>query len=232
MHKTYYQPGEHRVTEVRKLFGAIAPRYDLVNDLQSFGLHRRWKRQLIDLAASKQGDRALDICCGTGDIAAGLAARGATVCGLDFTAQMLAIAARKWNAPTWVQGDAQEIPFGDGSFDIVTVGYGLRNLADWQRGISEMRRVAKRGGRLLILDFGKPQNPLWRRMYFAYLRIGVPVYGACFAGNGAAYTYILESLKHYPAQEGIAAELQKIGCSEVRTINLLGGIMSIHFARA
>jgi demethylmenaquinone methyltransferase/2-methoxy-6-polyprenyl-1,4-benzoquinol methylase len=232
LHKSYYHPGEHRAHEVRELFGAIAPRYDLINDLQSFGLHRWWKRRLIHLAAPKKGERALDICCGTGDIAAGLAQRGATVYGLDFTAQMLGIAARKWREPRWVQADAQQIPFPTECFDIVTVGYGLRNLADWQRGVSEMRRVARPGGRLLILDFGKPRHALWRAVYFAYLRCAVPVHGRVFCGNAAAYAYILESLKDYPAQEGVAAELQKIGCTEVRTLNLLGGVMSIHFARA
>ena len=217
---------------MRALFSAIAPRYDLINDLQSFWLHRRWKRRLIDLAAPKRGERALDICCGTGDIATGLARRGAIVSGVDFTAEMLGIAAGKSGEPLWVRGDAQQMPFRDESFDIVTVGYGLRNLADWQRGISEMRRVAKRGGRLLVLDFGKPQNRHWRWLYFAYLRLAVPLHGRVFCGNAAAYAYILESLQEYPAQEGVATEVQKIGCSDVQSINLLGGVMSIHFARA
>lgn len=232
MHKSYYQPGERRAAEVRNLFGSIARRYDLINDLQSFWLHRLWKRKLIRLAAPRSGERALDICCGTGDIAAGLAQRGATVCGLDFSAEMLRIAARKRPQPFWIQADAQQIPFRDECFDIVTVGYGLRNLADWGRGIAEMRRVARKGGRLMILDFGKPQNPLWRSIYFAYLRRVVPVHGKIFCRNAAAYAYILESLEDYPAQEGVAAELRKIGCAQVQTINLLGGIMSIHFARA
>jgi len=230
--KSYYQPGERRSQEVRSLFSAIAPRYDLINDLQSFGLHRRWKRQLLDLAAPTKGERALDICCGTGDIAAGMAQHGAMVCGLDFAPEMLSIAAGKWRGPLWVQGDAQQIPLRDESFDMVTVGYGLRNLANWRCGVSEMRRVAKRGGRLLILDFGKPRNQVWRSIYFAYLRCVVPMHGRLFCGNPAAYAYILESLKDYPAQEGVAAELQKVGCSDVRTINLLGGVMNIHFARA
>ena len=232
MVKSYYQPGEHRAAEVRRLFGAIAPRYDLINDLQSFWLHRQWKRQLVDFAAPKAGERALDVCCGTGDIAAELEQRGAKVLGLDFSAEMLAVGARKHSKPLWIQGDAQQLPFPDQCFDIVTVGYGLRNLASWQRGISEMRRVAKPNGRLLILDFGKPPNALWRALYFAYLRLAVPVHGQMFGGNAAAYAYILESLNHYPAQEGITAELTRIGCKDLRTINLLGGIMSIHFARS
>ena len=184
------------------------------------------------LAAPRSGERALDICCGSGDIAAALARRGATAYGLDFSAEMLAIASRKLPQLPWVQADALQVPFPDKSFDIVTVGYGLRNLADLQRGISEMRRVAKTGGRLLILDFGKPRNPVWRAIYFAYLHRAVPLHGRVFCGDAAAYAYILESLKNYPAQEGIAAELQQIGCTQVQTINLLGGIMSIHFVRA
>jgi len=232
LQKSYYQPGEQRAAEVRSLFGAIAPRYDFINDLQSFWLHRLWKRHLVRLAAPKAGERALDVCCGTGDIAAGLARRGATVCGVDFSAEMLAVAARKWPGLFWIEADAQNIPFRDESFDVVTVGYGLRNLADWRRGILEMRRVAKPGARLLILDFGKPRNALWRSIYFTYLRLAVPLHGRMFCGNAAAYAYILESLKNYPAKDGVAAELQNVGWSDVRTIDLLGGIMSIHFARA
>lgn len=217
---------------MRELFGAIAPRYDLINDLQSFGLHRLWKRRLVNLAAPRPHERALDVCCGTGDLAAGLARRGAMVCGLDFSLPMLAVALKRAPAIQWLQADAQEVPFPDKYFDIVTVGYGLRNLASWQRGIEEMRRVAKPGGRLLILDFGKPANALWRAVYFAYLRRAVPLHGRVFCGNAAAYAYILESLENYPAQEGVAAELDRIGCAQVRTINLLGGIMSIHCALA
>lgn len=227
----YYQLGERRAAEVRSLFGAIARRYDLINDLQSFWLHRLWKRKVVALAAPRPGERALDVCCGTGDIAVGLARAGAVVCGLDFSEEMLRVACRRRGGPFWLQADAQQAPFPDGYFDIVTVGYGLRNLADWQRGISEMRRVAKAGARLLILDFGKPRKALLRRMYFVYLRGAVPLYGRWFCGNAAAYAYILESLKEYPAQEGVAAELRRIGCAEVRTIDLLGGVMSIHFAR-
>ena len=229
---SYYQPGERRGVQVRKLFGAIAPRYDLINDLQSFGLHRLWKRRLVSLAAPTAGEQALDVCCGTGDIAGTIAMSGARVFGLDFSPEMLAIATRRSAGITWVNGDAEELPFRDASFDMVTVGYGLRNLTDWRRGISEMQRVSKRGGRLLVLDFGKPQNRLWRRIYFAYLRGAVPCHGRVVAGNAAAYRYILESLDNYPAQQGVAAELEKVGCAQVQTIDLLGGVMSIHFARA
>lgn len=150
--------------------------------------------------------------------------------GLDFSLPMLALARQRTQRVQWIQGDAQALPFPDKYFDLVTVGYGLRNLADWRRGIAEMQRVSKPEARLAILDFGKPRNPLWRALYLAYLRRTTPWTGRLFYANPAAYTYIVESLENYPAQEGVAAELQRIGCAEVRTISLLGGIMSIHFA--
>lgn len=232
MRESYYQPGDRRAAEVQALFGAIASRYDFINDLQSFWLHRLWKTRLVRLAAPQPTERALDLCCGTGDIASALVQRGPSVCGLDFSSPMLAVARARTAQVQWLQADAQQIPLPDNYFDIVTVGYGLRNLSDWQRGLAEMRRVSKPGARLLILDFGKPRNPLWRTLYFAYLRRAVPLHGRVFCGNAAAYAYILESLENYPAQEGVAAELQRLGCTEVRTINLLGGVMSIHYALA
>ena len=209
MSNTFYAPGEQRAAKVNDLFAAIARRYDLINDLQSFGLHRLWKRRVVRLTQIKPGDRALDLCCGTGDIALALAQRGAETVGLDFSDKMLEVAAvrsqksearsRKEN-PQFIQGDAQAVPFADNSFDIVTVGYGLRNLTSWERGLDEMFRVAKPGARLIVLDFGKPANGLWRKIYFAHLRCSVPLIGLLFCGNASAYAYILESLKHYPAQ--------------------------------
>src|SRR5439155_2631134 len=110
----------------------------------------------------------------------------------------------------FVRGDAQQIPFPDNSFHIVAMGYGLRNLADWETGLSEMQRVAKPGGRLLVLDFGKPDNALWRSLYFGYLKLFVPLVGRLFCGDASAYAYILESLKQYPAQHGVAAKMREL----------------------
>jgi len=235
MANAFYQTGPKRAAKVNDLFAGIAARYDLINDLQSFGLHRRWKRKLVRLADPQPGDRALDLCCGTGDIAFALAQRGAEVVGLDFSQPMLAVARAKnskFNIPnsTFLQGDAQKIPFADDSFAIVTVGYGLRNLASFETGLREMQRVARPGGRLLVLDFGKPDHALWRALYFGYLKLFVPVLGRLFCGNAAAYAYILESLKHYPAQHGVAEKMRELGLKQVRIINLLGGMMSINYA--
>ena len=121
------------------------------------------------------------------------------------------------------------LPFADEEFDAVTVGFGLRNLADWEVGLREMFRVARAGGRLLVLDFGRPDNRLWRSLYFAYLRLIVPVYGKLFCGNWSAYAYILDSLKAYPAQRGVERAMREMGCREVRVINFFGGAMSINF---
>jgi len=234
MGNEFYNPGEQRAAQVNRLFATIAPRYDFINDLQSLGLHRRWKRRLARLAQVRPGDQALDLCCGTGDISFGLAKCGATVTGLDFSKEMLAVAAgrspkSKVQSPKFVQGDAQKLPFADASFDIVTVGYGLRNLASWETGLAEMVRVAKPGARLLVLDFGKPDNALWRALYFGYLRVCVPVFGLLFAGKASAYAYILESLKHYPAQRGVEARMRELGLTNVRVENILGGAMSINY---
>jgi demethylmenaquinone methyltransferase/2-methoxy-6-polyprenyl-1,4-benzoquinol methylase len=234
----FFSPGEDRAARVNDLFAAIARRYDLLNDLLSLGLHRCWKRRVADLAAVRPGDRALDLCCGTGDIAFALARRGAAVTGLDFTRKMLDVAEARNKVrdpksgarnPTFIQGDAQQIPFPDGTFDAVTVGYGLRNLASWEAGLAEMQRVAKPGARLVVLDFGKPANDLWRKIYFSHLRGAVPLIGWLFCGNANAYAYILESLNHYPAQLAVAEKMQELKLVEVRVINLLGGAMAINY---
>jgi demethylmenaquinone methyltransferase/2-methoxy-6-polyprenyl-1,4-benzoquinol methylase len=236
---TFYAPGEQRATKVNDLFAAIARRYDLINDLQSFGLHRLWKRRVVQLAKVQSGNRALDLCCGTGDIALALAQRGAETVGLDFSEKMLEVAeARRQKIRNsqfeirnlkFVHGDAQQIAFPDNSFDIVTVGYGLRNLTSWERGLDEMFRVIRPGGRIVVLEFGKPANALWRALYFAHLRCSVPLIGLLFCGNAQAYAYILESLKHYPAQLAVAEKMRGLKLANVRVINLLGGAMAINY---
>jgi demethylmenaquinone methyltransferase / 2-methoxy-6-polyprenyl-1,4-benzoquinol methylase len=227
----YYFPGPERASRVRALFDRIAPRYDLINDLQSFGLHRFWKRKLISLAKIETGAPVLDVCCGTGDLALALASAGAKVIGCDFSPRMLSIArARAGGKAHFVQADALALPAKDQSIELMTIGYGLRNLANFPQGLAELLRVLKPGGELLILDFGKPRNPVWRALYFAYLRAFVPLFGLLFCGDAAAYSYILESLLHYPAQEGISRLLEELGCEKIEVYNLAGGIMSIHRA--
>jgi demethylmenaquinone methyltransferase/2-methoxy-6-polyprenyl-1,4-benzoquinol methylase len=245
MANRYYAADGQRADKVKDLFSAIAPHYDLVNDLQSFGLHRRWKRRLVRLARAHPGIGVLDLCCGTGDLAFSLAEQGAESIGLDFSPPMLAEAMKRARArqlntgtasagealkatPRFVRADALKLPFADAQFDAVTVGYGLRNLASIDRGLQEAWRVTKPGGRILMLDFGQPENALWRALYLFYLRAIVPWFGWLFRGDAAAYAYIVESLQHYPSQNAVAELMRRAGFTRVSVINLLGGIMSIH----
>jgi demethylmenaquinone methyltransferase/2-methoxy-6-polyprenyl-1,4-benzoquinol methylase len=225
---------------VGDLFAAVAPRYDLINDLQSLGMHRIWKRRLVTQAALGPGQRALDVCCGTGDVAFGLAARGAEVVGFDFSHPMLAVAAeRAAQTPLppgsgtvrFQQGDALDLPFPDRSFDVVTISYGLRNLADFHRGLRELTRVLKPGGRLLVLDFGKPDFLPWRWVYFQYLERICPLFGRIFCGDADTHGYILDSLKAYPAQHGVDAALKELGYAETRIEGFLGGTMTLNLGR-
>jgi len=234
----FYAPGKQRAAKVSDLFASIARRYDLLNDLQSFGFHRIWKRRVTELARVKSGDLALDLCCGTGDIAFALAQRGAETIGLDFSEKMLEVAQSRLQKSKsriqnlkFMQGDAQQLPFPDNSFDAVTVGYGLRNLSSWESGLAEMVRVAKPGGRIVVLEFGKPANPFWRRIYFAHLSCSVPLVGLLFCGNAQAYAYILESLKHYPAQTAVEEKMRALQLSNVQVVNFFGGAMAINFGQ-
>ncbi len=245
MANKFYVSGERRAARVCDLFGAIAPRYDLINDLQSLGLHRLWKRKLVRLAHVRSDERALDLCCGTGDVAFALARAGARATGLDFSPPMLRVAGRRGRpvegagsppgiAPaaavvSFVCGDVLKIPFADASFEVVTISYGLRNLASLETGVNEMFRVARPAARLLVLDFGKPRNRVLRRLYFSYLKLLVPWFGRVLCGDREAYAYIPESLRHYPAQEGVAKTMRLLGCVNVRVFNLFGGVMGINY---
>lgn len=224
MSNRYYSPDEQRATKVRALFTAIACRYDLLNDLMSLGLHRRWKQRLVTLA--DQPHTALDLCCGTGDIARRLPG---CVVGVDFTAEMLHVAATRTQRVSWIRGDALRLPFSDNSFDVVTVGYGLRNLADLEAGLCEIHRVLRPGGKLLSLDFGKPESSLWRRLYFAHLRFWLPVMGRIFVSDADAYRYILVSLEQYPAQRGVRELMKHSGFTGCGFEEFVGGAMAINF---
>jgi len=234
MANKFYVTGPERAAKVCDLFATVAPRYDLINDLQSLGLHRLWKRKLIRLAEVRPGQQALDLCCGTGDLARALARRGLRVVGLDFNSPMLAVAQRRLSSnaflSAWlVRGDALQMPFPANCFDCVTVGYGLRNLSDLEQGLLEVQRVLRPGGRLMALDFGKPDNRLWRALGFAYLRWLVPLFGKLLCGDPATHAYIFESLQHYPGQHGLASQMRRLSYTRVRTFDLLGGLMSINY---
>jgi demethylmenaquinone methyltransferase/2-methoxy-6-polyprenyl-1,4-benzoquinol methylase len=224
----FYSPDAQRAAKVNELFATIARRYDLLNDLMSLGLHRRWKNRLVKLAGRPRD--VLDLCCGTGDIALRFHSR---VVGLDFTEEMLRVAwsRESHSRPQWLRGDALRLPFGDHSFDVVSVGYGLRNLADLEAGLREVLRVLRPGGQLLSLDFGKPDAPWLRRVYFGYLRRALPLLGRVFCGDPDTHGYILASLADYPAQRGIQSVMEVVGFVDCGFEEYLGGTMAINFGR-
>ena len=238
MRNKYLSYDEQRAPRVREMFSRLAERYDLVNDVMSFGLHRRWKAQTVRLAANeaRRPIRWLDLCCGTGDMAL-LAANlpEVIVTGADFTLPMLAVARRRTQQTplrNLVQGDALRLPFADGVFDVITVGYGLRNLADLEKGLSEMRRVLAPGGRAVILDFGKPDNPVAGALYLGFLYTMMPTVGWLFHGDPQTYLYIPESLKRFPGQRGVQEMMRQAGFVNARYEERLLGTMGINIGEA
>lgn len=222
----FYEPGAARAEQVQRLFAAVARRYDRLNDVMTLGLHRYWKRRVVALTGD--AGRVLDVCCGTGDIAQRFAGR---VVGVDFTAEMLQVARVRSARIPWVQADALRLPFADESFDAVTVGYGLRNLADVSAGLREMHRVLRPGGRLVALDFGKPARAWLRRLFFAHLRFHLPWMGRWSCGDPEAYSYIVDSLEAYPAQRGVCELMVAAGYRECGFEEFFGGTMAINFGR-
>ena len=232
MKSKFYQADEHRAEKVRELFATIARCYDVLNDIMSAGQHRRWKRRLVELAGESRD--VLDLCCGTGDIAMGFARRGARVTGVDFTEEMLRVAAgrcgrEKVSRVQWVRADALRLPFGENSFDVVSVGYGLRNLAGIDFGLREILRVLRPGGKFLSLDFGKPESPAFRALYFGYLRVVLPILGRMFCGDPDTHGYILASLQEYPAQRGTKELMESCGYRECGFEEFYLGSMAINY---
>jgi len=215
---------------VRGLFATIADRYDFITAVLSYGQDARWKAKLVSLAAVSPGDHALDLATGTGDIAFAVAASGAKTIGLDITHRMLQLASAKSSAATFVTGDMTSLPFRSASFDLVTTGYGLRNVPDLDGAIDEIARVLKPGGRLLSLDFNRPENALVRSAYLAYLTAVGSMLGWLLHRDPDTYRYIPASIRRYPGASGVAARLAARGFHRVTVIPLLFGLMSLHRA--
>ena len=217
----------------RRLFRTIADRYDLITRLLSFGRDRHWKVLLVDHANVRHGVRALDLACGTGDIAFGLAEHGASVVGLDFTARMIELARSKPNGSrvSWVVGDMAGLPISAQRFDVVTTGYGLRNVPEVRSTLSEIHRVLKPGGLLCALDFDRPEQPFVRSVYLAYLTVVGSVLGFVLHGDADTYRYIPASIRRYPGARGVAELMRNAGFDRIEILPLLGGLMAIHLAR-
>jgi ubiquinone/menaquinone biosynthesis methyltransferase len=220
---------------VRRLFATIAHRYDFITGALSYGQDRRWKRLLIRLADLAPGDHVLDLACGTGDLAFASSAAAGRAVGLDVTLEMLRLAKGKTAPPgahlSWVTGDMVALPFPDARFTLVTTGYGLRNVPDLEEAISEIRRVLAPGGRMLSLDFNRPEHPLLRRAYLTYLAVVGSVLGAVLHRDPDTYRYIPESIRQYPGAGRVARMLEGAGFVDVKVMPLLGGLMAIHIAR-
>jgi demethylmenaquinone methyltransferase/2-methoxy-6-polyprenyl-1,4-benzoquinol methylase len=220
---------ESKAPYVRRLFHTIAGRYDLITRLLSYGQDQRWKRRLVALAPGGPG-RALDLASGTGDIAFALAARGWRTTGLDITHRMLELARAKAPGPgvAFVTGDMMALPFPDAAFDLVTTGYGIRNVPRIETAIAEIQRVLKPGGQLLSLDFNRPANAAMRAVYLGYLTVVGSAVGLALHGDPDTYRYIPESIRRYPGADGVAALLARAGFTDCRVIPLLGGLMAIN----
>lgn len=234
----YLSYGEERAPRVKAMFTRLAWRYDVVNDVMSFGLHRIWKRQTVRIALDGGTPaRLLDLCCGTGDLCFLAKKMGARrVTGVDFTLPMLAVARRRGLSAGsrcgLAEGDALNLPFPDASFDAVTVAYGLRNVADPEAALREMRRVLAPAGRAVVLDFGKPDNAVAAALYGAFLYTMMPAVGWLFHGDPETYLYIPESLKRYPGQRGVAELMEEAGFANVRYEERLLGTMGINIGEA
>jgi demethylmenaquinone methyltransferase / 2-methoxy-6-polyprenyl-1,4-benzoquinol methylase len=211
------------------MFDRIAPVYDAMNRVMTAGLDQRWRRVTVQETV-RRGDRMLDACCGTGDLAIEGRRAGADVVGLDFSEPMLERARRKEPAIEWVRGDMLALPFGDGSFDAVTVGFGVRNVDDLEGGLRELRRVLRAGGRIGILEITQPRGVLapFYRVWFDRI---VPLLGRVLPG-GDAYTYLPASVRRFPGREQLADLLAASGFAAVRYRTFAGGIVALHLGVA
>jgi demethylmenaquinone methyltransferase/2-methoxy-6-polyprenyl-1,4-benzoquinol methylase len=224
---------EAKAPYVRRLFDTIADRYDLITRLLSYGQDRRWKARLAAMAPREAG-RALDLASGTGDIAFALAERGWRVAALDLTHRMLELARGKPSAAAalgFVTADMMALPFSDETFDLVTTGYGIRNVPTIDPALAEIQRVLRPGGLLLSLDFNRPSNPAMRAVYLGYLTVVGSALGWVLHRDPDTYRYIPESIRRYPGAAGVAAMLARRGFTDCRVIPLLGGLMAINTAR-
>ena len=220
---------------VRRLFATIADRYDLITVVLSFGRDRAWKRRLVHLAHVRPGTRVLDLACGTGDIGFEAAERGGVVTGLDITPRMIELAREKAQAralaASWMVGDMTALSVADAAFDIVTTGYGLRNVPDLPRALAEIYRVLKPGGVACSLDFDKPESAVIRSLYLGYLSMVGATLGWILHRDPDTYRYIPASIRRYPGSRGVADLMRAAGFVDVRILAVFGGFMAIHVGR-
>ena len=224
---------------VRAMFGRVAHRYDLANHLLSFNIDRYWRAHTVARLRSvlaRPESRALDICCGTGDLVRALdhgrASGSAKVLGSDFCHPMLLAARAKVGDGRLFEADALRLPLADGSIDLITVAFGFRNLADYDAGLREMRRVLRGGGVAAILEFSQPPNPVFGALYRFYSRRLLPAIGGVLSGSRDAYAYLPESVRKFPSPEQLVQMMQAAGFRRVEFERLTGGIVALHLGSA
>jgi len=223
-------PGTLEEPQVRAMFDRIASFYDVMNSVMTAGLHHRWRARAADLAALGPGGRALDVATGTGDLAVELSRRvqpGGEVVGSDFSEEMLTLARRKAPELRFEWGNALELPYDTGTFDAATVGFGARNFSDLDRGLAEMTRVVKPGGRVVVLEITTPRRPPLSTFYSVWFDRIVPLIGR-LTGEDEAYAYLPSSVKRFPGPEGLAAAMERAGLRRIRWILTAGGIIALH----
>jgi demethylmenaquinone methyltransferase/2-methoxy-6-polyprenyl-1,4-benzoquinol methylase len=217
---------------VRGTFGRIAARYDLLNHLLSFNLDRRWRARMLQRVAPliQPGARVLDLCCGTGDVLAGVEKRGkAAAFGSDFCHPMLVEARRKVASPLF-EADALALPLADSSLDLITIAFGFRNLANYGKGLNELLRALKPGGVVAILEFSQPRNPAFAAVYGFFSMRVLPFVGGMISGSREAYAYLPESIRKFPSAEELAREIKAVGFQRVEFERMTGGAVALHRA--
>jgi demethylmenaquinone methyltransferase/2-methoxy-6-polyprenyl-1,4-benzoquinol methylase len=214
--------------DVARMFDDVAERYDLTNDVLSLGQDRRWRRAVVDAVAGQAGDRVLDLAAGTGTSSVPFAEQGCFVVACDFSLGMLAAGQRRRPELAFVAGDATRLPFADEAFDAVTISFGLRNVHDPDAALAEMLRVTRPGGRLVICEFSHPTWAPFRQVYREYLMRALPAVARAVSSNPDAYVYLAESIRQWPTQRELAAQLQRTGWVDVAWRDLSGGIVALH----
>ena len=221
---------------VRGVFESVAPRYDLMNDLMSAGVHRLWKRQMVAAVKPRTGHHVVDVAGGTGDIAFRLMEQGASVTLVDINPAMLDVGRdRAYDRGlidnlAWVCGDAEALPVSDGSADAYTIAFGIRNVTHIDRALEEARRVLKPGGRFACLEFSQVVLPVLDRAYQVYSDTVLPRLGGIVAGDPDSYRYLVESIRRFPDQDGFAQMINDAGLAHVKVVNLTGGVAALHTA--
>jgi demethylmenaquinone methyltransferase/2-methoxy-6-polyprenyl-1,4-benzoquinol methylase len=216
--------------EVAAMFDGVAERYDRTNDVLSLGLARRWRTAVVAAVAARPGQRVLDLAAGTGTSSKPFRAAGAQVVPCDFSLGMLAVGKGRLPGLDFTAGDALRLPFADGVFDVTTISFGLRNVADMDAALLEMLRVTRAGGRLVVCEFSHPTWRPWRTAYVEYLMRALPAVARRVATNPEAYVYLAESIRAWPDQPALGQRVEAAGWSEVRWRDLTGGIVAIHAA--